>query len=193
MMIYNMSQLNILELSYLPTGNQLILVNYEDFWNRYNVITAYFAEKCLIHAKRFDAELTAKEYWDKNANVLANNLIEKNLPITNANLADQMYYNYKTPGFFYLTHVIGLYRKFNVTRVLDMCAGWGNHLVAAFVESLKFYCGVDKTKSYSCSGILASSNGSFIISIFMCLLVLRKKLIISSYTLNMQLLGSTPQ
>lgn len=143
MIIYNMRQLNILELSYLPTGDQLVLVNYDDFWTRYNVITAYFAEKCLIHAKRFDAELTAKEYWDKNANVLANNIIEKKLPITNANLAEQMYYNYKTPGFFYLTHVIGLYRKFNATCVLDMCAGWGNHLVAAFAESLNFYCGVD--------------------------------------------------
>lgn len=141
--IRNIPDLNPLELCYLQNGKPKALINYPDYWTKYNLITSYFSERCMIHSKRFDVELTAKEYWDTNKGKLVQNLIEQQLPITNANLADQMYLNYIGPTYFNITNVCGIIDLLGGKCILDFCAGWGDRLIGSLVRDADFYCGVD--------------------------------------------------
>lgn len=118
----------------------LILDVGTDVYNRYNIITDFFTESARIRARRFDAPLTALEYWVKNGKQIQ----QRKPHLDRRGLNDYVYSKVRTVSNFKPTIALAIMQGFKPVKILDPCAGWGDRLLAAMAYSQSaHYLGFD--------------------------------------------------
>jgi hypothetical protein len=118
----------------------------EENYEKINILSDYFSEKCRIKCKRYDSVYTPEEGY--NNDKILTNIIEElqktNQEITNETLREKLYEKIPECANFKLTLAYSVIKYFKGTRVLDISAGWGDRLIGAIAyDKLEYYDGYD--------------------------------------------------
>jgi hypothetical protein len=108
--------------------------------NEINNITDYFTEECRVKTcRREHKELTPYEFFIKNRDYIYR-VLDSEEPEKINKYIEQKYSpcsNYK------LTYLLKILQHFKPKRWLDMSAGWGDRLCAAYLSGVEEYYGID--------------------------------------------------
>ncbi len=134
---------NVMILFTDPTGRYM---DYE-----VNFLTDQFSEECRVKCRLERSPMSPYEYWTGNHKQIvaqAKQRFRDLAPIAAAN----RYMEFVAPGIgprvrmctnYKLTYLLGLMKLFKPRRWLDMSAGWGDRLLAAILQGVDYYCGID--------------------------------------------------
>jgi len=134
---------NLPNVEHLFLGRSLIVVHNMSDWEDHDLLASLWTEPEQIKS-RFSHKMTPMEYWRKNHY----RLIGKQKR-TGHELREQIYKQSRVDGTckevtsFRPVNFMFLVEFLEVNSVLDMCAGWGDRLVAAIASDLEHYVGVD--------------------------------------------------
>lgn len=116
-------------------------------YEKINVLTDFFQEKCRMKCKRYDTEYAPIIYWKTSSflSIIISKLIQDKKDITLHNLREFFYKNVPECGTFKLTIVSSILQIFNSKRILDISCGWGDRLIGAISRDsyIDYYNGCD--------------------------------------------------
>jgi hypothetical protein len=100
-----------------------------------DLITDWVIEDVRVKSRRSDTELSPHDYWQQHRDEVK--AVAQNDPLgaTPHNLREALWKLAPEAGTFRPTVAVALMRRFNMTRVIDMSAGWGDRLVAAMATN----------------------------------------------------------
>jgi len=129
-------------------GEPTILINREEDYSDYNIISDYFQEECRMKCKRFDQELSQYDYWNQNKLAIINNVLEDSdsgLEFSPYDLREKLYTLNKECTSFRPTVMVSMIKHFKCKKILDFSSGWGDRLIGAMAcdKHIDYYCGVD--------------------------------------------------
>lgn len=114
---------------------------------KYMCLSDYFHGKHRLNAKRFDQNESPLEYFENNQELVVS-LAEKQF---NGDIKQALITLTKQCSPFSPFIAVQTFRLFNSRKILDLCAGWGDRLIAALSrdEWIDYYCGIDPNKQLS--------------------------------------------
>lgn len=123
----------------------IILTDVDSSYYRINDITDFFTEYCRVSSCRREYnDKTPFEYFNENKIKIVKELIDKGRKISFQNLNRYMENSKMSPCSNYkLTYLLGILKHFNPKRWLDLSAGWGDRLCAAYLHGVDYYYGID--------------------------------------------------
>ena len=131
-------------------GNQPIII--ADNWantSECNYITDYFTERVRMKCKFVGYEIP-ENYWPLHkSEILAAKKKQKLENLDDYNYYREVMYedkHFKTCNNFRITVLMAIYSILKPTKILDICAGWGDRLLAAIGYGVDRYIGVDPNK-----------------------------------------------
>lgn len=109
-------------------------------YSELDLMIAYFSGICNMHAKRIEMKNTPYEVWKNPEHVKkVLNFILKNKMNLNIKTIDEINYMYtRGATYFRLSIMLNLLDFFKPTRLLDLCAGWGERLLGCIVRGVKY-------------------------------------------------------
>ena len=156
--VYNKNLKQILKLSNRKLENFnkefLFIESNPDFFD-INWITDFFTEECRVKTCRREKDSeTPFEYFNRNKIEIATYLENNNIEISYKNLNDFMedrkarkipYMNFPPSlcSNYKLSFLLSILKYFKPKRWLDMSAGWGDRLIAAYIYGVDEYYGID--------------------------------------------------
>lgn len=134
----------------LPTHLKdcLALLHLTPQHKKYEILSDYFHELHRLSAKRNDQDMSPLDFYAENRDLVIG-------------VANRVYDGSKREALKFLTKqcssfspftVIQVLRYFRASRILDLCAGWGDRLIGCLArdEWIEYYCGIDpNTKLHS--------------------------------------------
>lgn len=137
---FKINNVNIKSNKILFLGTPHLIINYTKDYEKYN-ISDMFQEENRMKCKFFSAISSPMEYYNKNIEKLAKQVIQKG-PITPSSLREELYFSVKECSAFKPVNMTYIIKLLNVKSVLDPSSGWGDRLVAAMATDIR-YVGVD--------------------------------------------------
>ena len=134
---------NLPNIDHTFRGKYLILVHKLEDWENHDMLASIWTEPEQVKSS-FGGKKTPMEYWQEHHYQLIGKQKRSGLE-----LREQIYKqsrkdksckevtSFRPINFMFLVEFLG------VNSVLDMCAGWGDRLVAAIASDLEQYVGVD--------------------------------------------------
>lgn len=127
----NTDKLNEKQLSLIYGFMTIHFKHDEILSNLSNEIMDYFADRSRIKSRRIDEDMTVHQAWKLPA--FRKKLIEiiDNGDFSYENVRKKIYKFYMGASIFKIHIAFSVYELFGAEKVLDMCAGWGVHLLGA--------------------------------------------------------------
>lgn len=139
---FNIHNVKIKSKNLLFINKPSILISKKTDYLDFQLLSDMFQERNRMKCKFFSAVSSPHVYLKKNIKLLATNVIKQNKKITPHNLREELYHAVKECSSFKPSHLVYIIRLFNVKSILDPSSGWGDRLIAAMAENVR-YVGVD--------------------------------------------------
>lgn len=107
-----------------------------------NDISDYFNEEVRMGCRRSDQSMSSLEYWQKNPKKILDYCFGKYYTISLEDLRETMYDLWYECTTFKSSCIVDFIRLFGAKSILDISAGWGDRLIGALSQGVK-YVGVD--------------------------------------------------
>lgn len=122
-----------------------VLLFDRDNYLKYDLISDYFQEEQRVKCKRQNEQYTPYEYFydtDKFIDILKK-AKDRFTNITAYSLREAVFMSVAECSSFRPTVLVSIIKMFNSRRVLDMCSGWGDRLIACMAMDVEYYFGAD--------------------------------------------------
>ncbi len=119
-----------------------LILNEEQDYEKYNMISDYFNENCRMICKRYDTELSPYQFWIKKPEVVIDYAYKNYKKVNIHTLREAIYKLSNECTSFKPTLIVSIIKLFNAKSILDFSAGWGDRLIGAISQNVKYY-GVD--------------------------------------------------
>ena len=142
---FNIVNIKIKSKNLLYMNKPTVLISKREDYLDFEILSDMFQENNRMKCKFFSAVSSPHVYFEKNIKLLATGIISQNKKITPYNLREELYNTVKECSSFKPSYLIYIIRLFNAKSILDPSSGWGDRLIAAMAENVR-YVGVDPNK-----------------------------------------------
>ena len=142
---FNIHNIKIKSKNLLYMNKPTVLISKREDYLDFEILSDMFQENNRMKCKFFSAVSSPHVYFEKNIKLLATGIISQNKKITPYNLREELYNTVKECSSFKPSYLIYIIRLFNAKSILDPSSGWGDRLIAAMAENVR-YVGVDPNK-----------------------------------------------
>jgi 16S rRNA G966 N2-methylase RsmD len=115
------------------------LLSHETDYEDFNILSDFFQEEHRMKCKVYGAENSPAEAFLKKADIIADSLIKRKLPITPFNVRETIWQVAKECSSFRPNNLMAFIQIFNSKSVLDFSAGWGDRLLGAMAAGVDYY------------------------------------------------------
>lgn len=119
----------------------------EEDYEMMDVICDYFQEHARLSARLRNNKFSPMEMWEMNVDSLqektASRAMEKFGRVDGLSLRESFYEFVRECTQFRPSFAVFIFKMFNVRRVLDFSAGWGDRLIGAIAAGVELYRGFD--------------------------------------------------
>lgn len=114
----------------------------ETAYGEKNDISDYFNEEVRMTCMRNDQPMSSLEYWQKNPSKIVEYCLKNYYTLDLYELRETMYELWYECTTFKPSCIVDFIRLFGAERILDISSGWGDRLLGALSQGVK-YVGVD--------------------------------------------------